>query len=153
MHDIRSRTLVNLVQTIMSEPLFQELRTRQQLGYSVSCDTPKFHNHTGFLVRIETQVSLAFLLWNSPPPTPPLLASFSPPSRLVEKVHIYAVLLIHLPRCRLRSIAQSMSISPSRRSCCSLQRFSAICQRKSLPSMPCFDFPFSLCSQPDDEEV
>lgn len=55
--DIRTTALCRLASSIMAEPLFQELRTKQQLGYSVSCDTPRFNNHEGFLVRVECQAS------------------------------------------------------------------------------------------------
>ena len=45
------------LQDIMSEPCFNELRTHQQLAYSVSCSTRMSYGHLGFMFHIQPQSS------------------------------------------------------------------------------------------------
>ena len=53
--DTREFVLSQFMQDIMQEPLFNELRTNQQLGYSVNCSYRMTHGHLGFLVTCQPQ--------------------------------------------------------------------------------------------------
>lgn len=55
--DLRLRVLADLVEQVLSEPLYDSLRTKQQLGYTVSSGTRLTHGVTGFCVVV---VSAAF---------------------------------------------------------------------------------------------
>jgi hypothetical protein len=55
--DLRLRVLADLVEQVLSEPLYDTLRTKQQLGYTVSSGTRLTHGVTGFCVVV---VSAAF---------------------------------------------------------------------------------------------
>lgn len=54
---LREIVLTDLLQDIMSEPCFNELRTHQQLAYSVSCSTRMSYGHLGFMFHIQPQSS------------------------------------------------------------------------------------------------
>eukprot|EP00302_Diacronema_sp_CCMP2436_P019842 CAMPEP_0179961796 /NCGR_PEP_ID=MMETSP0983-20121128/29882_1 /TAXON_ID=483367 /ORGANISM="non described non described, Strain CCMP 2436" /LENGTH=459 /DNA_ID=CAMNT_0021874271 /DNA_START=565 /DNA_END=1945 /DNA_ORIENTATION=- len=43
---------VSLLEHLMYEPLFDQLRTKQQLGYTVGCSTRSTHGQLGFVIRI-----------------------------------------------------------------------------------------------------
>jgi len=53
---VRLRLLLDLLDDIMSEPLFDELRTKQQLGYSVSCSVRDSHGVLGFSIHVLSAV-------------------------------------------------------------------------------------------------
>jgi len=55
--DMRLRVLTDLVEQVISEPLYDTLRTKQQLGYTVSSGARLTHGVTGFCV---VMVSAAF---------------------------------------------------------------------------------------------
>lgn len=55
--DLRLRVLADLVDQVLFEPLYDTLRTKQQLGYTVSSGTRLTHGVTGFCVVV---VSAAF---------------------------------------------------------------------------------------------
>lgn len=55
--DLRLRVLADLVEQVLAEPLYDSLRTKQQLGYTVSSGTRLTHGVTGFCVVV---VSAAF---------------------------------------------------------------------------------------------
>lgn len=55
--DLRLRVLTDLVEQVLSEPLYDTLRTKQQLGYTVSSGARLTHGVTGFCVVV---VSAAF---------------------------------------------------------------------------------------------
>jgi nardilysin len=50
-----SECLLELVVKIMREPLFNHIRTREQLGYSVSCSSKKDDNILGLSITVESQ--------------------------------------------------------------------------------------------------
>jgi secreted Zn-dependent insulinase-like peptidase len=50
---------LNLLEHIMFEPLFDTLRTKQQLGYSVSCSARNTHGVLGFLISVVTATHTA----------------------------------------------------------------------------------------------
>ena len=43
--------MVDLLESLMCEPLFNELRTKQQLGYTVDCSARNTHGLLGFMIR------------------------------------------------------------------------------------------------------
>jgi secreted Zn-dependent insulinase-like peptidase len=47
-----NQAVAELLETLMDEPLFDELRTKQQLGYVVSCGLRRTHGVLGFTVEI-----------------------------------------------------------------------------------------------------
>ncbi|GJP46682.1 hypothetical protein CLOM_g5942 [Closterium sp. NIES-68] len=51
---IRDRSLVDLLEQVMSEPLFDTLRTKEQLGYRVDCGTRLTHGVFGFCIRVQS---------------------------------------------------------------------------------------------------
>jgi hypothetical protein len=55
--DLRLRVLTDLVEQVVSEALYDTLRTKQQLGYTVSSGARLTHGVTGFCVVV---VSAAF---------------------------------------------------------------------------------------------
>jgi len=50
--NIKSRVLVNLIEQVMREPLYAELRTRQQLGYMVKCSTVSLYGKLGYVIEL-----------------------------------------------------------------------------------------------------
>lgn len=52
---VETECLLELLIKVMSEPLFNFIRTKQQLGYSVACVTKKDDNILGFAITVETQ--------------------------------------------------------------------------------------------------
>lgn len=50
-----SESLLELLVKIMREPLFNYIRTQEQLGYSVSCFSKKDENILGFTITVESQ--------------------------------------------------------------------------------------------------
>lgn len=47
------RTCASLLRDIMGEKLFDTLRTKEQLGYSVFCDYQAAYGMLGFFVRVQ----------------------------------------------------------------------------------------------------
>lgn len=52
---IEMECLLELLVKVMREPLFDYIRTKEQLGYSVSCAIKKDENMLGFAIMVETQ--------------------------------------------------------------------------------------------------
>eukprot|EP00051_Salpingoeca_urceolata_P018944 m.270331 g.270331 ORF g.270331 m.270331 type:complete len:940 (-) comp19313_c0_seq1:120-2939(-) len=52
---LRVKVIAEVLETLMDEPLFQCLRTEQQLGYDVSCSSRLTHGKSGFMVFVQTQ--------------------------------------------------------------------------------------------------
>lgn len=52
--NLNDYTLVEVIQQIMEEPLFDTLRTKEQLGYRVSCSTRLTHGVIGFAITIQS---------------------------------------------------------------------------------------------------
>lgn len=50
-----SECLLELLVKVMREPLFNSIRTNQQLGYSVSCSSKNDNNVLGFTITVESQ--------------------------------------------------------------------------------------------------
>eukprot|EP00510_Aplanochytrium_minuta_P008410 CAMPEP_0184049446 /NCGR_PEP_ID=MMETSP0956-20121227/3433_1 /TAXON_ID=627963 /ORGANISM="Aplanochytrium sp, Strain PBS07" /LENGTH=1476 /DNA_ID=CAMNT_0026341775 /DNA_START=261 /DNA_END=4691 /DNA_ORIENTATION=+ len=50
--NIKNRVLVNLIEQMMREPLYAELRTRQQLGYMVKCSSVALYGKLGFVIEL-----------------------------------------------------------------------------------------------------
>lgn len=48
-------TMLEILQQIIREPLFNALRTQEQLGYSVSCCVKRDYKMLGFVIAIESQ--------------------------------------------------------------------------------------------------
>ena len=55
--DLNHLVMTDLLQDIMNEPIFNELRTKQQLGYHVSCSTRLTFGHLGFMISVQPQAS------------------------------------------------------------------------------------------------
>ncbi|GBG26802.1 Insulin-degrading enzyme [Hondaea fermentalgiana] len=49
---LRDRVLVDLIEELMEEPMYDTLRTKHQLGYSVSCSMRYTHKVLGYVVRV-----------------------------------------------------------------------------------------------------
>ncbi|KAG4068575.1 hypothetical protein HA402_004916 [Bradysia odoriphaga] len=49
------QTKLDILQKFISEPLFNTLRTQEQLGYSVSCSVKRDYKMLGFVITIESQ--------------------------------------------------------------------------------------------------
>lgn len=49
---VRARAIYDLIEAIISEPCFNELRTKEQLGYSVGCSARMTYRILGFCFRI-----------------------------------------------------------------------------------------------------
>lgn len=58
--------MVDLLESLMCEPLFNELRTKQQLGYTVDCSARNTHGLLGFMIRscskVASLITLTFLI-------------------------------------------------------------------------------------------
>lgn len=54
-NSIESECLLELLVKIVREPLFNSLRTQQQLGYSVSCASKNDNDILGFTITVESQ--------------------------------------------------------------------------------------------------
>ncbi|KYN03878.1 Nardilysin [Cyphomyrmex costatus] len=52
---IELSVLINLMIMIMEEPLFHRLRTREQLGYDVSCALKNINGILGYIITVHTQ--------------------------------------------------------------------------------------------------
>ena len=50
--DIETLTLLDLLEQCLSEPFFDQLRTQQQLGYSVSCGVRQTYGMLGFCFQV-----------------------------------------------------------------------------------------------------
>ena len=60
-----SSLILKLLEQVLSEPLFDELRTKQQLGYSVSCSRRCTDNVLGFSFEIVSPRAHPILLWSN----------------------------------------------------------------------------------------
>lgn len=52
--DVQDRAYADLLQQLMAEPLFHELRTTQQLGYEVHCCVRDTHGVVGFSIAVQS---------------------------------------------------------------------------------------------------
>lgn len=52
---LESECLIEILTKVIREPLFNTLRTQEQLGYSVSCSSKKEDNFLGFIITVESQ--------------------------------------------------------------------------------------------------
>merc|ERR1719316_2612685 len=52
----RVKVLLDMLEDVMYEPLFDQLRTKEQLGYSVGCSTKDTHGVLGFSIYILSAV-------------------------------------------------------------------------------------------------
>jgi len=50
----RDRTAFELLEQVLSEPFFNQLRTKEQLGYSVSCGSRMTHGFLGFGAQLQS---------------------------------------------------------------------------------------------------
>ncbi|KAJ0405749.1 hypothetical protein ATCC90586_007692 [Pythium insidiosum] len=55
-HDVRTLAYADLLHQLMEEPLFDTLRTKQELGYDVSCTVRLTHGVIGFGVMVESSL-------------------------------------------------------------------------------------------------
>ncbi|GLE05992.1 hypothetical protein PINS_up015203 [Pythium insidiosum] len=58
-HDVRTLAYADLLHQLMEEPLFDTLRTKQELGYDVSCTVRLTHGVIGFGVMVESSLFTA----------------------------------------------------------------------------------------------
>mmetsp|Transcript_13202 Transcript_13202/g.17204 ORF Transcript_13202/g.17204 Transcript_13202/m.17204 type:complete len:283 (+) Transcript_13202:2-850(+) len=58
-----NKGIADLIEHIMEEPLYDELRTNQQLGYHVSCSTRWNENIVGFLVKVVSATHSPDSIW------------------------------------------------------------------------------------------
>ena len=54
--DMRNSLLTEVIEVFMTEPMFNELRTKQQLGYEVSCSFRCTEGYLGYLLTVHMQV-------------------------------------------------------------------------------------------------
>lgn len=52
---METECLLELLVKVMREPLFNHIRTQEQLGYAVTCSSKKDDNMLGFTITVETQ--------------------------------------------------------------------------------------------------
>ncbi|EER08001.1 conserved hypothetical protein [Perkinsus marinus ATCC 50983] len=62
-NNIRERVLLDLLESVMEEPLFDTLRTKQQLGYSVFCGVRLTGGVLGYVVVVQSAVAGPATLW------------------------------------------------------------------------------------------
>ncbi|KAF4685801.1 hypothetical protein FOZ60_006075 [Perkinsus olseni] len=62
-NNIRDRVLLDLLESVMEEPLFDTLRTKQQLGYSVFCGVRLTGGVLGYVVVVQSAVAGPATLW------------------------------------------------------------------------------------------
>lgn len=56
---VEDRAMIDLLVTLMEEPIYDQLRTKEQLGYDVSCDVRWTYGIMGFLFKVVTNVKSA----------------------------------------------------------------------------------------------
>jgi hypothetical protein len=54
--DLRMRVILDVLEQIMSEPMFDKLRTKEQFGYSVSCGARWTNGVMGYILKIVSSV-------------------------------------------------------------------------------------------------
>lgn len=55
MDSLADRVVIQMIEMLMEEPLYDTLRTKEQLGYSVSCGLRNTNGVLGFCIRLESE--------------------------------------------------------------------------------------------------
>jgi len=62
--DMKNRVVIDVLQHMMEEPIFDELRTKEQFGYSVSCGVRWSFGVLGMSFQVVTSSKSAVREWN-----------------------------------------------------------------------------------------